>query len=216
MLISRLFAALCSAWFSLNLLNQSTVTEIAPARSEDSSEGLVLSEEPEQQHELNSAPHAGKSIDLTLFVCTRAADSLVHYLWARRKTSRMLRKQWTAVDAVLSKYTDSVVFAASSSAAMWGWFYLPHKLPPAYRAWITSIAEIDDRLIEALRRARSGEFIYGKDTGQAPLLQSMCRDYNLPIDWGDPAKVVPVSQVYRPYISSLGQFTCSQTCLGMS
>jgi hypothetical protein len=37
-----------------------------------------------------------------------------------------------------------------------------------------------------------GRICLGKDTGQAPLLQSMCRDYGWPLQWGDPAKTVPI------------------------
>ena len=75
---------------------------------------------------------------------------------------------------------------------MWAWFYLPHRLPQAYNAWIKSAAEVDDRLVEVLRRARCGQFVYGKDTGQAALLQSMCKDYNWPLVWGDPYQTVPL------------------------
>ena len=75
---------------------------------------------------------------------------------------------------------------------MWAWFYLPHRLPQAYNAWIKSASEVDDRLVEVLRRARAGEFIYGKDTGQASVLQNMCKDYGWPLIWGDPSKTVPL------------------------
>lgn len=51
---------------------------------------------------------------------------------------------------------------------------------------------MDLRLIEALRRCRRGEFVYGKETGQAPLLESMCKDYNWPLEWGNPMKTVPI------------------------
>jgi len=57
----------------------------------------------------------------------------------------------------------------------------------SYNKWITGIAEADTRLITTLRRIRSGEFVYGKETGQAPLLQSLCEDLGLPRVWGDPA-----------------------------
>lgn len=39
---------------------------------------------------------------------------------------------------------------------------------------------------------RYGTWIYGKDTGMAGLLGSMCRDYGLPEDLGDPAKTIPI------------------------
>ncbi|KAJ0385140.1 hypothetical protein COL922a_006946 [Colletotrichum nupharicola] len=48
------------------------------------------------------------------------------------------------------------------------------------------------RLIEALQRLRDGKLIYGKDTGQAELLQGMCAKYKWSMDWGDPAKSVPI------------------------
>src|SRR5205823_14176549 len=70
--------------------------------------------------------------------------------------------------------------------------YLPDKLPRSYNKWIKEAAQVDDRLIEALRQARSGNFVYGKYTGIAPLLQSMCRDYGWPLSWGDPAQTIPI------------------------
>lgn len=74
---------------------------------------------------------------------------------------------------------------------MWAWFYEPCRLPRAYTKWISSAAAVDSRLIEALRRCHHGELRYGEETGQAPLLQSMCVDYKLPSEWGDPVKAIP-------------------------
>lgn len=51
---------------------------------------------------------------------------------------------------------------------------------------------MDPRLVHALRQVRFGNFIYGKDTGIAPLLGSMARDLGLPEEYGDPAKSIPV------------------------
>jgi hypothetical protein len=75
---------------------------------------------------------------------------------------------------------------------MWAWFYSPERLPRSYEKWIGEVAKVDERLIEALRRARRNIFVYGKDTGQAPLLESMCKDFDWPIEWGDPSKTVPI------------------------
>lgn len=79
----------------------------------------------------------------------------------------------------------------------------------SYNKWITDIAEADTRLITTLRRIRSGEFVYGKETGQAPLLQSLCEDLGLPRVWGDPAvtKRIPCEVCIRlltaiPFFSS--------------
>ena len=87
--------------------------------------------------------------------------------------------------------TDPVSFVASCSLIMWAWFYAPDSLPRAYNKWITSAAHVDIRLIEALRRFHHGELRYGEDTGLAPLLCGMAKDYNLPEEWGDPAKREP-------------------------
>lgn len=87
--------------------------------------------------------------------------------------------------------TDPVVFVSSCALIMWAWFYTPERLPRGYDKWITSAASVDQRLIEALRRCRSGDIIYSKETGQGELLSSMCKDYNLPEVWGDPAKSAP-------------------------
>jgi hypothetical protein len=74
---------------------------------------------------------------------------------------------------------------------MWAWFYQPTNLPRSYGKWISSAAAVDERLIEALRRCRTGVLQYGKDTGQAPLLGSMAKDYGWPVEWGDPAVSIP-------------------------
>jgi hypothetical protein len=86
---------------------------------------------------------------------------------------------------------DPVVFAISSAFIMWSWFFYPHKLPRNYNKWITSAASVDLRLIEALRRCKFNELRYGEDTGQAPLLGSMCTDFKLPFRWGDPQATIP-------------------------
>jgi hypothetical protein len=75
---------------------------------------------------------------------------------------------------------------------MHAFFYAPLRLPRTYSAWIARIAAVDPRLVHALRQVRFGNFIYGKDTGIAPLLGSMARDLGLPEELGDPAKTIPV------------------------
>lgn len=86
---------------------------------------------------------------------------------------------------------DPVVFVVSCAFIMWSWFYYPHNLPRNYNKWITSAASVDLRLIEVLRRCKFRELRYGEDTGQAPLLGSMCSDLKLPRHWGDPEKTIP-------------------------
>lgn len=74
---------------------------------------------------------------------------------------------------------------------MWAWIYTPDRLPRSYNKWIKSAATVDQRLLIALRRCRYGELKYGLETGQAHLLQGMCKEYNLPLSWGDPAVSIP-------------------------
>lgn len=87
--------------------------------------------------------------------------------------------------------TDPLCFVASCGLIMWAWFYAPNSLPRGYDKWIASAAQVDARLLEALRRCRNGELQYAKETGQAPLLGSMCHDYDIPYECGDPVKSVP-------------------------
>ena len=75
---------------------------------------------------------------------------------------------------------------------MWTWFYRSERLSRAYDKWISEAAQVDGRLIDVLRKAHTGEFIYGKNTGQAHVLQSMCGDYGWPLAWGDPVKTIPI------------------------
>jgi len=135
---------------------------------------------------------AGRSLDLTIFALVRAADIVVNYTWDYRKTQRIVRRTYTYGESFIESITAPGLFAVSSSIIMWAWFYTPHRLPRSYNRWISSAAQVDDRLIQALRECRYGNFIYGKDTGIAPLLEGMCRDLGLPKVWGDPSKTVPI------------------------
>jgi len=76
---------------------------------------------------------------------------------------------------------------------MWAWIYSPDRLPRSYNKWIKSAAAVDQRLLIALRRMRYGEIKYGVETGQAHVLQGVCKKYNLPPDLGDPVKTIPYS-----------------------
>ena len=208
--VTRLVAGFSAAWFSLQILNigsegkrniDTRTGRAADAIQQESAPSIADEIEPptdvletrqimissEIQH-----PLAGKTIDLTLLAATRAIETIIGDLWARRRTSKLARNPWSALDSAISRFTDAGVFALSSGVIMWAWFYLPDTLPRAYNEWIYQAAQIDRRLIQALRRARWDEFVYGKDTGQASLLQSMCKEYDWPVVWGDPAKTVPI------------------------
>lgn len=131
-------------------------------------------------------------MDLTLFTSARALDSLACIFWSWGWKKWKDKRRWALANSIVPGLADSAVFAASAAVVMWAWFYAPERLPKSYGKWIGEVAKVDDRLIEALRRARMGVFLYGKDTGQGPLLSSMCKDFGWPTEWGDPAQTIPI------------------------
>jgi hypothetical protein len=131
-------------------------------------------------------PLAGKSMDLTIFASIRALDTLMQFL--PPPPNPKLRR----IFHFAAKTYIPFFFITSTTTIMHAFFYAPVRLPHSYVSWIRRVAQLDERLLQALREARYGNFIYGKNTGIAPLLGSMCRDLGLPEEWGDPAKTIPV------------------------
>ncbi|KEY70412.1 hypothetical protein S7711_06580 [Stachybotrys chartarum IBT 7711] len=173
---SRWLATFVAAWLGLRLLQ---------SRDKGGVSG-------DPKHDSRKPPAAaGRTLDLTLFAATRAVDVIVGGLWERYSQHRRAARRWTRAEQHVSELTDPLIFSASCALIMWSWFFSPEKLPRSYAKWITTAAQVDQRLIEALRRCLKGELRYGEDTGQAPLLQAMCDDYGWPREWGDPAKSVP-------------------------
>lgn len=175
--LSRWLSAAIAAWFSIQLL-QSPRT---PPPKDSSAESN------------DARPQAGRTLDLTLFAATRALDVIVGAVWSRRRKHPPTPHNTTtrALDRLASQLIDPLIFASTSGIVMWNWFYSPDSLPRAYNKWIASAASVDERLIVALQRCRDNSLRYGEDTGQAPLLQDMCRDYKWPVEWGDPAVSIP-------------------------
>ncbi|KAK0705221.1 integral membrane protein [Lasiosphaeris hirsuta] len=194
--LSRWFASFIAAYLSLRLLQSkqsASFVEVAPVQVEETP-GAAF----------GTTRSAGRTLDLTLFAVTRALDIIVGSLWARRQTT----KKPSAVSSAISHLPDTALFAVSSGLIMWNWIYHPSRLPHAYNKWIDAAAAIDHRLVEALRRCRTGALQYGVDTGQAPLLGSMCDDYGWPRAWGDPAVSVP----FPCEVVHMG--TCGSSCEG--
>ncbi|EGD93755.1 integral membrane protein [Trichophyton tonsurans CBS 112818] len=139
---------------------------------------------------------AGRTLDLTLFATTRAADAIVNLLWSQWKTSPRAAhgksKTGQRVHSLAPKLADTGLFAISSAIVMWAWFYLPERLPYSYGKWISEAAQLDSRILGALRTARRGDWAYGRDNGDQVVLESMCADYGWPIEWGTPQKTVPI------------------------
>lgn len=192
--VFRFLSVFISSWFSFQLLNKKRHA------LQDSSVDSSLRSSRDEDMEVNASEHriierpelAGRTLDLTLFTFSRAVDAITCIAWDRWRRRRKAQNCWTFAESIAPQLADTALFAASSAVVMWAWFYAPERLPRSYERWIGEVAKVDSRLIEALRRARRGVFVYGKDTGQAPLLQSMCEDYNWPLEWGDPAKTIPI------------------------
>ncbi|CCL98957.1 uncharacterized protein FIBRA_00965 [Fibroporia radiculosa] len=62
------------------------------------------------------------------------------------------------------------------------------RLPRSYNKWIMTLANIDVRLLEALRAIRSGAWSYRRHVSVQPdLVSSISRTLGYPSAWGDPA-----------------------------
>ncbi|GAA5887632.1 hypothetical protein JCM6882_001476 [Rhodosporidiobolus microsporus] len=105
-----------------------------------------------------SRPSQSPTLDLTLFVLVRAADTLVRALHERASP---VRGRFAPYLRTLIHHADTLVFSASAFRIMWCWFYKPHLLPPSYSKWILQLARMDPRLLQLLRYARGGRFVYG-------------------------------------------------------
>ncbi|KAH0544861.1 hypothetical protein FGG08_001090 [Glutinoglossum americanum] len=199
-ILARFLAAWLSAWIGMRLLhirpNIPKAQVIADRRAtsyiQSAESSSLEAKEGDELRARTTPPLAGKTMDLTLYAVTRALDVVVGELWSTRKARRVATGRWTRLESFIGRTADAGVFAFSSGMVMWAWFYRPDRLPRAYNEWIQEVAQVDDRLVEALRKVRSGEFIYGKETGQAPLLQGMCKEHSWPLEWGDPAITTPI------------------------
>ena len=197
--LSRFTAAFTASWLTLLLLN-------IPDRQIDPNKETLSNPTSNQQNKINldeaesiptikpvkRPPLLGETLDLTLLVSIRALDTVIAELWSRHKASRISKAKWTSFESFISLFSDTGAFVLGCSLIMWAWFYLPERLPRTYNEWIGEAAQVDSRLIETLRKARFGEFVYGLDDGQAGPLQSMCEDYDWPVAWGDPAQTIPI------------------------
>ena len=186
--IVRPLAAFCSAWISLGIFN---------AKGRRSQESEHQLENPfensiQERSGARATGNYGRSIDLTLFTAVRAVDALVQVMQINRKPPKRRPQPMSLVTLRLNLAIDPAVFASSAAVIMWAWFYNPTSLPKTYRTWIGKVAQVDPRLVQVLRDAREGRFVYGYDNGQSKALEGMCEDYQWPVEWADPSKTIPV------------------------
>lgn len=193
----QFICSLLSAWLAFGLLNRDEGWVRKRAKSRSAATVDISNFDSPNQHHLpppSYHPHyAGKTIDFTLFAFCRALDVAVILAWTRTRSKpwHPERRSPRLANAI-RKLADPSIFSASAAIIMWSWFYAPHRLPRAYNHWISKAADIDRRLIKALRLARQGDFVYGEDTGQAPLLTGLCQELGLPEEYADPTKTIPI------------------------
>ncbi|GJN91600.1 hypothetical protein Rhopal_004623-T1 [Rhodotorula paludigena] len=108
---------------------------------------------------LDSRSKQSPTLDLTLFVLVRAADTLARAVYER---SPPASGQSAPLLRFLADQGDTIVFALSSARIMHAWFYAPHLLPPSYSGWILRLARMDPRLLQLLRFARTNRYVYGQ------------------------------------------------------
>jgi hypothetical protein len=193
----RLVCSFVCAWLAFSLLNRDRNWARKRARSRGAADVDITNLDGPNQHHLPPPDYypryAGKTIDFTLFAAVRAFDVLVIAAWVRSRSNRWHPEKRVPHLANFAQHiADPWIFASSAAVIMFAWFYSPQRLPRAYNRWISTAADIDPRLIQALRLCRQGDFVYGQDTGQAPLLTSLCNELGLPSEWGDPAKTIPI------------------------
>lgn len=127
--------------------------------------------------------YESSTLDLTLFLFVRAIDTSLRAKWANITPSPY------SISDLLFKQGDTLLFVLSSWTIMWHWFYKPWLLPPTYNRWIDSLARIDKRLIELLRYARRGEWVYG-ETPTTPAARAigpeLCTAMGWPAEAGMP------------------------------
>ena len=105
-------------------------------------------------------------LDLTLLAATRACDTALSSTLAKFIQS----------DQSFFRHIDgnAILFIVSCSFIMFAWFFRPHKLPPSYRKWITSAANMDQEIIDALKYLRDGTLIYGAKCEHQDVLNTYC------------------------------------------
>ena len=94
-----------------------------------------------------------------------------------------------------------MVFVGACTQIMFSWFYQPDALPRSYRVWIDRMADMDPRLLTALRQLRSGRVRYGR---ASTILRDYCVDYHL-----DPVRA---DLVHGHIPCTIVHPNCGETC----
>ncbi|GAA5894236.1 hypothetical protein JCM5296_004691 [Sporobolomyces johnsonii] len=133
-----------------------TVTELGPQPSQP-----ALGSNRNAANLRTSVVVQSPTLDLTLLVFVRAVDTLVR--GAYENSGLMDAKgRFGPLVTFLASQADTLVFWLSCTRIMWCWFYKPHLLPSSYSRWILTLARMDPRVLQLLRFAREGRFVYGQ------------------------------------------------------
>ncbi|KAI0825127.1 hypothetical protein BC628DRAFT_1410532 [Trametes gibbosa] len=132
------------------------------------------------------------TLDLSFLLLVRAMDSLVQLVLfkpseeSERYLPDAVKRKRRAASNKWSTRLDALVFWACSGRIMWCFFYEPERLPRSYNKWIMKMANIDPRLLAALRALRTGQFSYTKRVSEPhDLTTSLSQDLGYPPAWGD-------------------------------
>ncbi|BGO96741.1 Para-aminobenzoate synthase, subunit I [Rhodotorula toruloides ATCC 204091] len=109
----------------------------------------------------NSRRIQSPTLDLTLFLFVRGTDTFLRYLYSRAPPTQPGKRG--ALIRLLASHGDTLVFWLACWRIMFSFFYSPQKLPPGYSKWIMQLARLDPRLLQLLRFAREGRYVYGRD-----------------------------------------------------
>ncbi|KAA1471476.1 hypothetical protein DENSPDRAFT_819740 [Dentipellis sp. KUC8613] len=121
------------------------------------------------------------SLELTLLLSVRAFDAWTQKMIYRHVDHQDARNRRHKITTRL----DAFAFWASSARIMWCFFYEPQRLPRSYVKWISSLANIDERLVGALRALRTGEWSYIHGTRLQPdIVATLSKDLGYPASWG--------------------------------
>ncbi|KAI0756983.1 hypothetical protein C8Q80DRAFT_1264970 [Daedaleopsis nitida] len=136
------------------------------------------------------------TLDLSFLLLVRAMDSLVQLVLFKPSEGSephlpaTVKEEQKAVRRKWSTRLDALVVWACSARIMWCFLYKPESLPRSYNRWIMTLANIDPRVLAALRGIRAGSFSYRKGISAPPdLLSSFSKDLGYPAAWGDPVQL---------------------------
>ncbi|KAH9470263.1 hypothetical protein MJO29_004467 [Puccinia striiformis f. sp. tritici] len=140
--------------------------------------------QPSMKHpsstQLSRVQRQSPTLDFTLFFTVRALDTLCRSLFAH------FSPVWLDF---LRGCSDTILFQLCCWRIMWCWFYTPWRLPMSYVKWITTLAEMDPRLLQLIRLAKDHKFVYGSPAQSDQILdlgRSIATHMGRPPADGDP------------------------------